>query len=400
MNIHEIYKLKNMGYCVYHTQKGKGSGAGLGNHIDRTESEKSKGFSYKTADPSMKEMNVKFKLSNDYQNMSIPDAVEHRIENGKTKGKAVRKDAVKYISHILSGSHEDMKEIFKDKSKAEDWVRENFKFVAREFGKENIIRFDLHLDEKTPHIHCVTVPITPDGRLSAKEVIGDRIVLQQRQNSYAEAMQQFGLERGLRDTGVRHEDVKEYYKRVEQSQEMANEMVLDGILSAEQSFELKNLAINSEYSEFSPMFLDSNQVVFASAKDSSFFNTRRYKWNDQPYLDLYVAKINEESQDLKDAIKFSKNINTKYHEASVTFSPDNSTMYFTRNNYGKKLKRDKNGVNHLKIYVSRKVDGEWTDAEEVPFNSDDYSSFLLHYNMHTFVLSNSLFKGFLFILIL
>lgn len=154
----------------------------------------------------------------------------------------------------------------------------------------------------------------------------------------------------------------------------ANEMVLDGILSAEQNFELKNLAINSEYSEFSPMFLDSNQVVFASAKDSSFFNTRRYKWNDQPYLDLYVAKINEESQDLKDAIKFSKNINTKYHEASVTFSPDNSTMYFTRNNYGKKLKRDKNGVNHLKIYVSNKIDGEWTDAEEVPFNSDDYST--------------------------
>ena len=53
------------------------------------------------------------------------------------------------------------------------------------------------------------------------------------------------------------------------------------------------------------MFLDSSQIVFASAKDSSFLNTRRYKWNDQPYLDLYVAKINEESQDLKDAIKFS-----------------------------------------------------------------------------------------------
>jgi outer membrane protein OmpA-like peptidoglycan-associated protein len=154
----------------------------------------------------------------------------------------------------------------------------------------------------------------------------------------------------------------------------SNEMVLDNILSAKNNFELKNLAINSEYSEFSPMFLDSNQVVYASSKDSSVFNTRRYKWNDQPYLDLYVAKINKESQDLKDAIKFSKNINTKYHEASVTFSPDNSTMYFTRNNYGKKLKRDKNGVNHLKIYVSQKVDGEWMDAKEVPFNSDEYST--------------------------
>ena len=155
---------------------------------------------------------------------------------------------------------------------------------------------------------------------------------------------------------------------------LPNEMVLDEILNNELDYELKNLAINSEYSDFSPMFLDSTQVVFASSKDSSFLNTRRYKWNDQPYLDLYVAKINEESQDLKDAIKFSKKINTKYHEASVTFSPDNETMYFTRNNYGKKLKRDKNGVNHLKIYMSRKINGEWTDAIEVPFNSDDYST--------------------------
>ncbi|CAM3419567.1 OmpA family protein [Zobellia roscoffensis] len=154
----------------------------------------------------------------------------------------------------------------------------------------------------------------------------------------------------------------------------ANESTLDNILNSKKDFEIKNLAVNTEYSDFSPMFLDSNQVVFSSAKDSSFFSTRRYKWNDQPYLDLYVAKINEESNDLKDALKFSKKINTKYHEASVTFSPDNSTMYFTRNNYGKKLKRDNNGVNHLKIYKSTKIDTEWTEAEEVSFNSDNYST--------------------------
>lgn len=155
---------------------------------------------------------------------------------------------------------------------------------------------------------------------------------------------------------------------------MPNEIILDNILAAAPSFEIKNLAINSEYSDFSPMFLDTTEIVFASAKDSSFLKTRKYKWNDQPYLDLYVAKINEETQDLKDAIKFSKKVNTKYHEASVTFSPDNTTMYFTRNNFGKKLKRDKNGVNHLKIYVSKKVDGEWEEANEVAFNSDNYST--------------------------
>jgi len=151
-------------------------------------------------------------------------------------------------------------------------------------------------------------------------------------------------------------------------------LLLDEILSKRSEFEIKNLAINSKYSEFSPAFHEANKIVYASAQDSSFFSTRRYKWNNQPYLDLYVAKINEESQDLRDATKFSKKINTKYHEASVAFSPDNRTMYFTRNNYGKKLKRDTNGVNNLKIYKSTKQDGEWTTAVELPFNSDEYST--------------------------
>lgn len=153
-----------------------------------------------------------------------------------------------------------------------------------------------------------------------------------------------------------------------------NEVVLDNILSAEQTFEIKNLDINSKYSDFSPMFHNEDEVVFASAADSAFFSTRRYKWNNQPYLDLYVAKINKESDEVKNAIKFSKQINTKYHEASVSFSPDNTTMYFTRNNYGKKLKRDKNGINHLKIYMSKKVGDDWSEAKEVSFNSDNYST--------------------------
>ncbi len=152
------------------------------------------------------------------------------------------------------------------------------------------------------------------------------------------------------------------------------EVVLDDILNSEEAFGIKNLEINSRYSEFAPMFYENNEVVFASSADSAFFHTRRYKWNDQPYLDLYVAKMNEQTDELRGAVKFSKKINTKYHEAAVTFSPDRQTMYFTRNNYGKKLKRDRNGVNHLKLYKSQKVDGQWTEAVELPFNGEDYST--------------------------
>lgn len=138
--------------------------------------------------------------------------------------------------------------------------------------------------------------------------------------------------------------------------------------------EIKNLAINSKYSDFAPMFHKDREVVFASAQDTSFLTTRRYRWTNQPFLDLYVAKTKEDNGDLFGAQKFSRKINTKYHEASVAFSPDQKTIYFTRNNYGKRLKRGKNGINHLKIYQSELIDGDWTDAVEVPFNSENYST--------------------------
>ncbi|MFD0795838.1 OmpA family protein [Maribacter chungangensis] len=170
-----------------------------------------------------------------------------------------------------------------------------------------------------------------------------------------------------------------YNKKMRDENEVAslvekNEVVLDEILNSPKKFEIQNLSVNSQYSDFAPMFHNENEIVFASATDSSFLTTRRYKWDNQPYLDLYVGQLNEESSDIKNAVKFSKELNTKYHEAGVTFSPDNKTMYFTRNNYGKKLKRDSKGINHLKIYRSQKVDGKWTAATELPFNSDSYST--------------------------
>lgn len=137
---------------------------------------------------------------------------------------------------------------------------------------------------------------------------------------------------------------------------------------------LENLKINSKYSDFSPTYYDKSSLVYASAYDTLFLTTRKYKWTNQPYLDLYLAKKTDSSQNFKRVSPFSKKINSKYHEASVAFSPDKKTIYFTRNNYGKKLGRSKKGVNHLKIYRSSLVGDSWSKPKELPFNNDDYST--------------------------
>ena len=201
-----------MGFCVYHFEKGKSQANAIGNHIDRKEG---KEFSYKNADPNRKHLNRMF-IVNDFCKKPLQEAISERIKEGYKGKKAIRKDAVKYLKHVLTGSHEDMISISEDKSKFKTWIEANYHFMAKEFGKDNIVRFTLHMDEFTPHIHCVTVPLTADGKLSAKIVTGDKKALQERQNRYANSMQEFGLKRGLKGSKAKHTTVMDFYKKVNQ----------------------------------------------------------------------------------------------------------------------------------------------------------------------------------------
>jgi len=206
-------------YAVFHTEKGTVSSAVIGRHIDRTEGAE---YTYEHADPARKNLNIHFDLG-EFTQMELHQAVEKRIEQGyQAKNKAgelkvIRKDAVKYNTHILTGTHEKMKEIEEDPQKRKEWIDANFEFIKKEFGEKNIVRFAVHRDEKTMHIHAVTVNLTSDGRLSAKEIIGNKKQMQQRQDRYAIAMKSFGLERGLRNTGIKHEGSREYYARMKES---------------------------------------------------------------------------------------------------------------------------------------------------------------------------------------
>lgn len=207
-----------MGFAVYHTEKGKISSGGIGNHIDRKVGAE---HSYRHADPERRHLNQIYHV-NEYCKMPLHKAIEGRIKEGYKAKKGIRSDAVKYQTHVLTGTHEDMLRLFSDQETAEAWIKANYAFMVREFGQENIVRFVLHRDERTPHIHVVTVPLTKDGRLSAKEVMGNRKDMQERQDRYADAMKVFGLDRGIRNTGIKHESAKEYYARMEESVSIGN----------------------------------------------------------------------------------------------------------------------------------------------------------------------------------
>ncbi|HIP21382.1 MAG TPA: hypothetical protein EYG72_00200 [Candidatus Pacebacteria bacterium] len=205
-------------FVILRMDKGKGAGGGLSNHIDRVPGME---HTYKRADPKRKHLNFEFKKK--YANIPLHEAVKKRIKNGYKTERKIRNTAVKYVATILSGSHERMIEISKNKKLFKQWIIENGAFMKEEVGAENIIRFTLHMDEKTPHIHCVFVPLTKDGRLSAKEVMGNRTKFFERQKRYALRMEQFGLQRGV-SSKRKHTTTEEYYKSLEQAIEEIQKM--------------------------------------------------------------------------------------------------------------------------------------------------------------------------------
>ena len=124
---------------------------------------------------------------------------------------------------------------------------------------------------------------------------------------------------------------------------------LEDVLNIAPRFTLRNLDINTKNSDFGPTYY-KDKLLYASAVDSSYYHERKYHWNEQPFLNLYVGRINPLQTNVSLIEDFSKSINTRYHEATAAFSPDEQKIYFTRNNFDGDLKRDGDGVNHLKLY--------------------------------------------------
>ena len=97
-------------------------------------------------------------------------------------GCRARKDSVRVVETLITASPE----FFQGKKPRE--VKEFFEyaveFIQSKQSPEAIISAVVHVDEKTPHMHLCFVPLTPDGRLSAKDIVGNKKKLTQWQDDF------------------------------------------------------------------------------------------------------------------------------------------------------------------------------------------------------------------------
>lgn len=199
------------------------------------------------------------------------------------------------------------------------------------------------------------------------------------------------------------------------------------------SYKVSYLTVNTRKPEFSPMYY-KNGLVFVSSGDGGSGRKRVFGWNNTPFLDLFYAPeikalktnapasvgtsadkkqpvvrtktgrelgmddytastsndsrtvgfyggnniaagLGYEDKPVTESEQFSKTLNSKYHEGPATFTRDGARVIFTRNNFNDgKYRTSSDGINKLKLYTATQTSGKWSAAEELPFNSDDYST--------------------------
>ena len=104
----------------------------------------------------------------------------------KDAGCRTRSDSVRVVEALVTASPEFFKG--KKKSEVKAYFQEALDFIQQHQNPRTIISAVVHMDEKTPHMHLSFVPLTADGRLSAKEIVGNKKKLTQWQDGFWEHM--------------------------------------------------------------------------------------------------------------------------------------------------------------------------------------------------------------------
>ncbi|TMM56120.1 flagellar motor protein MotB [Maribacter algarum] len=146
-------------------------------------------------------------------------------------------------------------------------------------------------------------------------------------------------------------------------------------------YEVEAVDFNSTYSDFGA-FVNGDNLYFTSARTNNK-KVALYGWNGEPWLDIFMIKENDP---LAKPIPLPGNVNSDYHESSMVFSLNHkkeTVLYFTGNKYfrfkgknyfKKKKKKDVDARLNLKIFSAIKSSGKWKVNQDLPINSEHYST--------------------------
>ena len=200
-----------VGYAVVHMMKIKsGAVGGIQSHNNREHEPKTN----PDVDMSRSEDNYDL-ISCDNYKRSIKEKLSNLVESSR----AVRKDAVVVCNFIVTSDNETMNALGADRQR--EFFQDSVKWFSDRYGADRVLNATVHMDETTPHLHIGVMPITQDGRLSAK-VIFTKTEMKAIQTEFARDVgEKYGLERGVEGSERTH--LSEARFKEQKALEMANE---------------------------------------------------------------------------------------------------------------------------------------------------------------------------------
>lgn len=144
------------------------------------------------------------------------------------------------------------------------------------------------------------------------------------------------------------------------------------LLDKAKQYNVNNLEVSSDKSDFGPVLYDDNSFYFTSARNGA---RKTYGWTEEPYLDIYRADYNEDGT-ISNAAAVT-GLNSKWHDGPITISADGNTAYFSsesfKENQSEKVKELKAKFSQIYLFKATKTGDAWGNITALPFNSKEYS---------------------------
>ena len=297
-----------------HLEKAKGTDSRMSAHIERT-------VHPKNADRTRTHLNRELvQFPEGVRNRT--QAIAHRIETAGIRRK-VSANQVKAIRILLTGSNKDMKQM-EAEGRIEDWCNDSLKWIRETYGEQNLVSAVLHMDEKTPHIHATVIPIVTgerrkagqeeqngkkkyrkknpqDVRLCADDVMA-RHRLKHYQDTYAQAMNKYGLQRGVDGSLTKHISTMQYYKQLVEQQDSLQENI-ENLLGLEEEAMKKLKQVKEEINVQKMKGAAVNATTAIADGVSSLFGGSK------------VKRLEEENENLKrNIVNLQKQVQAEQRE--------------------------------------------------------------------------------------
>ena len=339
-----------MGYAVLHLEKAKGTDSRMSAHIERT-------VHPKNADRTRTHLNRELvQFPEGVRNRT--QAIAHRIETAGIRRK-VSANQVKAIRILLTGSNKDMKQM-EAEGRIEDWCNDSLKWIRETYGEQNLVSAVLHMDEKTPHIHATVIPIVTgerrkagqeeqngekkyrkknpqDVRLCADDVMA-RHRLKHYQDTYAQAMNKYGLQRGVDGSLAKHISTMQYYKQLVEQQDSLQENI-ENLLGLEEEAMKKLKQVKEEINVQKMKGAAVNATTAIADGVSSLFGGSK------------VKRLEEENENLKrNIVNLQKQVQAEQREQTKMENRHSSEINRVDRSYRQKIAEYDNRLELIDTY--------------------------------------------------